>query len=77
MKYTIKFRGAGSQEYVVEALSGFHTVKDIVDIVRINFGFKEELLVYDDNGIRLFGKNKVTNYKTFTIRRVLKEFVLK
>ena len=76
MKYRIKFKG-GVQEYVVETVECFNTVRDFVQVMRMNFGFKEELLVYDENGTKLHEKGDALDGRTFTVRRVLKNVVYK
>ena len=70
MKYRIKFKGGGSQEYVVETVAGFGSVNDVID-VRKNFGFKEELLVYD-HYTKLSEDDIVQSGRTFIVRRLLK-----
>ena len=72
MKYRIKFKGGGSQEYVVETVAGFGSVNDVIDVIRKNFGFKEELLVYD-HYTKLSEDDIVQSGRTFIVRRLLKK----
>ena len=69
MKYRIK--GGGSQEYVVETVAGFGSVNDVIEVIRKNFGFKEELLVYD-HYTKLSEDDIVQSGRTFIVRRLLK-----
>ena len=70
MKYRIK--GGGSQEYVVETVAGFGSVNDLIEVIRKNFGFKEELLVYD-HYTKLSEDDIVQSGRTFIVRRLLKK----
>ena len=69
MKYRIKFKGGGVQEYVVETVAGFDSVKDVMEIIRKNFGFKDQLLVYDQNHTKLSEHDIVQSGRTFIVRR--------
>ena len=72
MKYRIKFKGGGSQEYVVETVAGFDSVNDVIKVMRQNFGFKGELLVYDQHYTKCEDDN-VQSGRTFIVRRLMKE----
>ena len=71
MKYRIKFKGGGSQEYVLETVAGFGLVNDVIEVIRKNFGFKEELLVYD-HYTKLSEDDIVQSGRTFIVRRLMK-----
>ena len=77
MYYRIRFKAA-PVEFVFEVLMHFVLVRDIIQTIRHNFKlYQSDLQVYDENGNRLQEMDKVHNGRTYIVKRVTSDRVIK